>query len=190
VHGGTRAALAADGHVPRNACTLRRTTSMPTPRPERSLMAAAVEKPGSNISWKSSRSAIFSGSSASSFFWRLRRRAHGPIPRRRRLLDDDAGALMDGSHSHGSGRRLTLFLALSRPVQFRGRWHCESYVKWIFKMLDDRSVDFDVFAFDHQTCQLAVRFCDGLERCGRIAGTAVPSEPCALSTRFPEARVK
>ena len=34
---------------PRSASTLRRTTSMPTPRPETSVTSRAVEKPGARI---------------------------------------------------------------------------------------------------------------------------------------------
>jgi hypothetical protein len=41
---------------PRNASTFRRTTSMPTPRPERSLTESAVENPASNTRFRISRS--------------------------------------------------------------------------------------------------------------------------------------
>ena len=37
---------------PRSASMLRRTTSMPTPRPDRSVTCSAVEKPASKISAK------------------------------------------------------------------------------------------------------------------------------------------
>ena len=36
---------------PRSASMLRRTTSMPTPRPDRLVTVSAVEKPGSMMSW-------------------------------------------------------------------------------------------------------------------------------------------
>ena len=36
---------------PRTASTLRRTTSSPTPRPERSVTSALVESPGAKTSW-------------------------------------------------------------------------------------------------------------------------------------------
>ena len=41
---------------PCSASTLRRTTSMPTPRPETSVTSRAVEKPGARISEKISAS--------------------------------------------------------------------------------------------------------------------------------------
>jgi hypothetical protein len=36
---------------PRSASTLRLTTSIPTPRPDRLVTCSAVEKPGMKISW-------------------------------------------------------------------------------------------------------------------------------------------
>ena len=44
--------------TPRSRSTLRRTTSMPTPRPENSVTRSAVEKPGSRISRNSSPSGM------------------------------------------------------------------------------------------------------------------------------------
>ena len=48
--------LLAISMEPRSASTLRRTTSMPTPRPDTSVISRAVENPGARISEKISDS--------------------------------------------------------------------------------------------------------------------------------------
>ena len=54
-----RPAELATSIVPRSPSIVRFTTSIPTPRPERLVTVAAVEKPGWKITWNNSLSLSF-----------------------------------------------------------------------------------------------------------------------------------
>jgi len=127
VHGGTRAALAADGHVPAQRLHVAAHDIHAHAASGKIADGGSVEKPGSNISWKSSRSPSSRALVPVLFFCDFGDAlTSNPAPSSitsMTMLGPDGR-----SHSHGSGRRLTLFLALSRR-SIPWSMACESYVK-------------------------------------------------------------
>src|ERR1019366_4809563 len=72
--------LLAMSMVPRRVSTLRRTTSIPTPRPDTSVTCRAVEKPGANMKAKISASVSWASAATRPFSMARSRTASALIP--------------------------------------------------------------------------------------------------------------
>ena len=120
----------ATSTMPRSAVTLRRTTSIPTPRPDSSVTLSAVEKPGRKISSWISRSLSDCASPTrprSSARARIRARSR-PAPSSATCTTSLA-RLVVGPQGDGGDR--VLAAALRRAVAARRRGRAALRIMWV-----------------------------------------------------------
>ena len=142
--------------VPRSDSTLRRTTSIPTPRPEMSLTSDAVEKPGRSVMLHSSCRESRSGSMPSARVRSAMTVSFNPPPSsvmRNTMPPDWCSAVMrivPTAFLPRASANVRRFEAVIDGVADHVRDR-------ILQLLDDGGVDFDVLTFEHEHGALALR---------------------------------
>ena len=154
-HGAAVPGRLSTSMVPRSALTLRLTTSMPTPRPDRLLTAWAVEKPGSKISVEISWSVRAVPGSTRPRSIALARTASCRCRRRRRYLDDDAARVVEGVQAQGPLRGLPRAPRCSADSMPWSSGVAHEVHQRVADLLHDGLVHLRVAAVDHQLDVLA-----------------------------------